>query len=84
LFLFKCSIDLKENVLKIGTAGTVTPFLPESELPECARLSGNASQEIEDRDLAEALNRSAQNAPSSSGISSTSSQSSSQPISRSR
>jgi DNA damage-inducible protein 1 len=64
-FLLKCSIDLKENVLKIGTTGTVTKFLPESELPECARLSGNANQEMEDQDLAEALNRSTQDASSS-------------------
>lgn len=63
LYLFQCSIDLKENLLKIGTTGTVTKFLPESELPECARLSGNANQELEDQDLAEALQRSAQDAP---------------------
>ena len=57
-------------MLKIGTTGTITKFLPESELPECARLSGNASREMEDKDLAEALSRSAQEAASSSSIAS--------------
>lgn len=59
----QCSIDLKDNVLKIGTTGTETPFLPESELPDCARLSSLSEQEviaksrkeIEDRDLQKAL-----------------------------
>lgn len=56
-------------MLRIGTTGTETTFLPEAELPDCARLSdvgGDASQEKEDQDLAEAINRSAQDAPSSS------------------
>merc|ERR1712156_583435 len=35
----QCSIDLKENVLVIGSTGTRTRFLPEKDLPECARLS---------------------------------------------
>ncbi|XP_074061029.1 protein DDI1 homolog 2-like [Macrotis lagotis] len=34
----QCNIDLKKNVLVIGTTGTHTTFLPERELPECARL----------------------------------------------
>ena len=34
----QCSIDLKRGVLHIGTTGTETPFLSESELPACARL----------------------------------------------
>ncbi|KAH7959769.1 hypothetical protein HPB49_013696 [Dermacentor silvarum] len=33
-----CLIDLKRNVLVMGTTGTETPFLGEGELPECARL----------------------------------------------
>lgn len=33
----QCVIDLKENVLKIGTTGTETKFLNESELPAHAR-----------------------------------------------
>ncbi|RVE73464.1 hypothetical protein OJAV_G00047040 [Oryzias javanicus] len=36
----QCSIDLKKNVLVIGTTGTETRFLSEAELPECARLAG--------------------------------------------
>ena len=32
-------IDLKEQKLVIGTTGTKTRFLNESELPECARLT---------------------------------------------
>ncbi|KAL1449534.1 hypothetical protein WDU94_002031 [Cyamophila willieti] len=36
----QCCIDLKKNVLRIGTTGTETAFLPESELPVCARLTG--------------------------------------------
>ncbi|KAK2507518.1 hypothetical protein MC885_002484 [Smutsia gigantea] len=40
----QCSIDLKTNVLVIGTTGTQTHFLPEGELPPCARLVlGNQS-----------------------------------------
>ena len=70
---------MKENILKIGTTGTITKFLPESELPECARLSGNGSQEKEDKDLAEALNRSAMDAVQSSSTTSTSSGTDSQP-----
>ncbi|XP_010640363.1 protein DDI1 homolog 1 isoform X1 [Fukomys damarensis] len=34
----QCSIDLKKNVLVIGTTGTQTYFLPEGELPSCAKL----------------------------------------------
>ena len=43
-------------------SGTETPFLTESELPECARLSGRvdgkSASEMEDQQLAEALARS--------------------------
>merc|ERR1719427_1282366 len=67
----QCTIDLKKNVLVIGTTGTETPFLPESELPPCARQSTQLSEEdvlkasaketadLEDKQLAEALARSA-------------------------
>merc|ERR1719508_54529 len=41
----QCTIDLKKNVLVIGTTGTETPFLPESELPPCARQSTQLSEE---------------------------------------
>lgn len=36
-FRLQCCIDLRRNVLVIGSTGTETHFLPESELPECAR-----------------------------------------------
>ncbi|XP_075154831.1 DNA damage inducible 1 homolog rngo [Haematobia irritans] len=42
----QCNIDLQRNVLRIGTTGTETHFLPESELPDCARLSGNSDEEL--------------------------------------
>merc|ERR1712223_1996181 len=35
----QCTIDLKDNVLIIGSTGTKTRFLPEADLPECARLN---------------------------------------------
>ncbi|KAK9501152.1 hypothetical protein O3M35_002243 [Rhynocoris fuscipes] len=37
----QCCIDLKKNVLRIGTTGTETRFLSERELPECARLTSS-------------------------------------------
>ena len=64
---FQCSIDLNKNLVLIGTTGTETHFLPESELPECARLAYGAEgredvrqEEMADRELAEALERSVQ------------------------
>lgn len=36
----QCVIDLKNNILKIGTTGTETKFLNESELPNHARSHG--------------------------------------------
>lgn len=68
LFFKQCNIDLKRNVLRIGTTGTETPFLPESELPECARLSGYSEDEIvnqsirdhEERQVKEAMAKSKQ------------------------
>lgn len=66
-FLSQCSIDLKKSSLLISTTGTETQFLPEAELPECARLAYGAEgredarpDEIADRELAEALQRSVQ------------------------
>lgn len=41
----QCSIDLKNNMLLIGTTGTTTHFLTESELPDCARLTGSPEEE---------------------------------------
>ncbi|XP_068449976.1 protein DDI1 homolog 2 isoform X2 [Clinocottus analis] len=63
----QCAIDLKKNLVLIGTTGTETRFLPESELPECARLAYGTEgredarpDELGDRELAEALQRSIQ------------------------
>lgn len=54
-------------MLLIGTTGTETRFLSEAELPECARLAYGAEgredvrpDELADRELAEALQRSIQ------------------------
>ncbi|KAM5319538.1 protein DDI1 homolog 1 [Glossophaga mutica] len=41
----QCCIDLKRNVLVIGTTGTQTRFLPEGELPLCAKLVSGTGQE---------------------------------------
>merc|ERR1712107_19994 len=41
----QCTIDLKRNVLVIGTTGTETPFLSEADLPPCARLSSQVNEE---------------------------------------
>ncbi|XP_066462391.1 protein DDI1 homolog 2 [Eleutherodactylus coqui] len=64
----QCSIDLEKNVLVIGTTGTRTSFLPEGELPECARLAYGPGTEdirpedIADQELAEVLQKSAEEA----------------------
>ncbi|KAM7402250.1 hypothetical protein PAMP_017507 [Pampus punctatissimus] len=70
----QCSIDLKKSVLLIGTTGTETRFLSEAELPECARLAYGADgredarpDEIADRELAEALQRSIQESDTADG-----------------
>ncbi|XP_056886124.1 protein DDI1 homolog 2 isoform X1 [Takifugu flavidus] len=70
----QCSIDLKKNVLLIGTTGTETRFLSEAELPECARLAYGAEgredvrpDELADRELAEALQRSIQESDPAAG-----------------
>lgn len=56
----QCCIDLKNNVLHIGTTGTETPFLAESELPVTDRLAfsdGEGEQMIQDKQLAEMEDR---------------------------
>ncbi|XP_054882974.1 protein DDI1 homolog 2 isoform X1 [Poeciliopsis prolifica] len=70
----QCSIDLKKNLLIIGTTGTETRFLSEAELPECARLAygpegreDGRPEEIADRELAEALQRSIQESDTADG-----------------
>ena len=59
----QCCIDLARNVLMIGSTSNETPFLAESDLPECARLSGQSgdgesASELEDQQIAEAMGRS--------------------------
>ena len=59
----QCCIDLSRNVLVIGSTSNETPFLAESDLPECARLSGQSgdgesASELEDQQIAEAMGRS--------------------------
>ncbi|XP_048199708.1 protein DDI1 homolog 1 [Perognathus longimembris pacificus] len=52
----QCSIDLKKNVLVIGTTGTQTPFLPEAEVPICAMLiSGSEEEESSNKEVAEKI-----------------------------
>lgn len=78
----QCCIDLKNNVLRIGTTGTETPFLAESELSVTDRLAfsdGEGEQmiqdkqlaEMEDRELAEAMAQSSKDTsqpPATSGL----------------
>merc|ERR1719394_986611 len=60
----QCCIDLKNNVLVIGSTGNETNFLAEADLPDCARLSsgqrvdGKSASEVEDQQIAEAMARS--------------------------
>lgn len=72
----QCSIDLKNNVLIIGTTGTRTQFLAESDLPDCARLTGSPEEEqkaleeskklAEELEIKEAIERSTSAAPGTS------------------
>lgn len=76
----QCNIDLKNNVLLIGTTGTKTRFLAEGELPECARLTGSPEEEqkaiaestrlADEIAIKEALTKSTQDQASTSGASS--------------
>ncbi|GAB0089797.1 protein DDI1 homolog 2 [Sergentomyia squamirostris] len=78
----QCNIDLQRNVLRIGTTGTETHFLSESDLPECARLSGGPEDDAkaiaesakfaEEKAIQEAIEKSKQHLPSTSGSSSSS------------
>lgn len=55
----QCSIDLKKNVLVIGTTGTQTHFLPEGDLPPCAKLvSGTGQEESSDKEEANTIQHS--------------------------
>lgn len=53
VYCLQCVIDLNRNVLVIGTTKTETPFLPESELPEVARLTSSQSTISEEQALSE-------------------------------
>ncbi|OWF54456.1 protein DDI1 homolog 2-like [Mizuhopecten yessoensis] len=80
----QCCIDLKRNKLVIGTTGTETSFLTESQLPEQSRLNYNhppspKSTSQEDQQLAEALARSQDETGASSSRSAGSSNSRSFP-----
>ena len=85
-FIRQCCIDLKNNVLRIGTTGTETPFLAESDLPVTDRLAFGEEgvpmevedkklAELEDKELAEAMDRSAREAAHGTPSSASSSQS---------
>lgn len=60
--MFQCCIDLRRNVLVIGTTGTETKFLNETDLPDHARLNAGPmspkASEQEDQLLAEAIHKS--------------------------
>jgi len=52
---------LEHNVLRIGTTGTETPFLPENELPDCGRLTTSSEQNVtkkEEKEIRKALDES--------------------------
>lgn len=75
----QCTIDLRSNVLKIGTTGTETSFLSERDMPDCARLNTTSEEEIikesrdqeEERQLKETL-KSSRDAMGSTSASSSS------------
>jgi len=46
----QCVIDLNRNLLVIGTTGTETRFLSESELPESARLTSNNAEAVKEHE----------------------------------
>ncbi|XP_007944190.1 protein DDI1 homolog 1 [Orycteropus afer afer] len=55
----QCSIDLKKNVLVIGTTGTQTYFLPEGELPPCTKLaSGTGHEESSNKEIVDPIKKS--------------------------
>lgn len=51
----QCKIDLQQELLIIGTTGTTTPFLSESEIPDFNKLKHS---EDSDADLAAAIDQS--------------------------
>lgn len=79
----QCLIDLRENCLHLGDH-TKTRFLHENELPAHARLHGGgdakspSTQEQEDREIAQAMETSAHEAPQTATSSATTASSSQQ------
>eukprot|EP00117_Sycon_ciliatum_P002235 scpid38215/ scgid1539/ len=58
--IIQCCIDLRKNVLHIGTTGTETPFLAEKDLPSDARLTmARTMSDASDAELAATLAESA-------------------------
>lgn len=57
-------------MLRIGTTGTETKFLAESDLPECARLSSTSEEEVISRSIKESEDRQLQEALRNSQLSS--------------
>ncbi|KAH8368107.1 hypothetical protein KR084_007015 [Drosophila pseudotakahashii] len=64
----QCLIDLQRNLLIIGTTGTTTPFLPESELPVSARLTGNSEESMEQEAIANAIEQSKREGGGGGGV----------------
>ncbi|XP_037935821.1 protein DDI1 homolog 2 isoform X1 [Teleopsis dalmanni] len=57
----QCNIDLQKNVLRIGTTGTETVFLPENELPDCCRAFNEdemSMNDAENKEIQEAIEKS--------------------------
>lgn len=76
----QCSIDLKRNVLLIGTTGTETRFLDENEIPESLKMKSEDT--AEDGQLAQAMDQSLRDQAGSSGGSDAPSESAVQEIVR--
>jgi DNA damage-inducible protein 1 len=62
----QCSIDLKRNVLLIGTTGTETRFLNENEIPDALNLKAEDAAD----DIAHAIDQSLRQNPTTSSSSS--------------
>ncbi|XP_067946090.1 protein DDI1 homolog 2-like [Watersipora subatra] len=65
----QCCIDLKKNLLLIGTTGTETSFLSEADLPAIARLNRSISASEADIEMTERLLNTTQTGPSTSASS---------------
>lgn len=72
---YQCSIDLKANVLRIGTSGTEAGFLSESEIPKFDQIPYGKSNESLQKAIQESLATVKNNQPSTSSSSNQSSKS---------